>query len=126
MLRGEKAVGNVKKNEVVATVLPSWQEASCSAAFHLPDSSEEQPVRCEWRRLDPNVSERIDAVAKVIEQRGNWMPRHTFAGDAATVPSIAPKPMVKAIFVGPFVLDTALQRKAELWEERLGEAYAMH
>jgi len=53
------------------------------------------------------VSDTIDGVAKVIEQRKDWSD-----ADAATVPAVVPKVHVKDLFVGPFVLDTVLRRKA--------------
>ena len=34
-----------------------------------------------------------------------------------------PKPVIKALFVGPFVLDLVLHRKATWWKERIEEEY---
>ena len=46
-------------------------------------------------------------------------------GDVATVLAVMPKPIIKALFVAPFVLDTVLHRRAIRWKEKLEEAYSV-
>jgi hypothetical protein len=45
--------------------------------------------------------------------------------DAASVPVVAVKPTVKALYVGPFVLDGVLRRKCQYWEDRLSREFDM-
>ena len=93
----EKAPRQKKANdkEAVATISPSsWQTVSCSAAFQLPDSSEQQPAQSEWCGLEPPLANTIDDVARAIAQRKEYSD-----ADSATVPSVMPKIHVKAMFV---------------------------
>ena len=65
----------------------------------------------------PLPPDAIEAVAKIMEHRRESGP--------ASVPIVMPKPEVKALFVGPLVLDTVLHRKATQWEERLAAEYGV-
>ena len=92
--------------------------ATCDIAVPLPNSSVFTAIDSEGSQV-PSVTVQmvIEEVAKIMEHREK--------NDVATIPAVMPKPIVRALFVGPFVLDTVLQRKATLWEERLAEEYGI-
>ena len=56
----------------------------------------------------------LDEVAKILERRERI---------AGITPAVMPKTSVKALFVGPFVLDKVLREKRDYWEERLSKEY---
>ena len=92
--------------------------ATCDIAVPLPHSSVFTAIDSEGLQV-PSVTVQmvIEEVAKIMEHREE--------SDVATIPAVMPKPIVKALFVGPFVLDIVLHRKATQWKERLAEEYGI-
>ena len=61
----------------------------------------------------------ITHIAQLMEHRGQ---RHY---DSATVPAVLPRPSITILYVGPFVLDHVLERKASQWKDKLAEQYTI-
>ena len=62
------------------------------------------------------VDERIvDEFCEILED----------GSDRASVPVVLPKARVRVMFVGPFLFETAVLRKAQVWKERLETEYGI-
>ena len=69
-------------------------------------------------KTSDSVQEIVDS-DDAVEQVAQVDQRHKEEGDVATVSAVAPKTSVVALFVGPFVLDQVLHRRASFLEGKV-------
>ena len=74
----------------------------------------------------------VTQMAQIMEQRGHRQRQEIDQAahdqdwsDSATVPAVLPRPSITVLYVGPFVFDQVLERKAARWKEKLAETYAI-